>query len=250
MCGFLPWRVGASARVQRPPPRRRRNRPARASRIPKLPVALVYLCLGMDLTWEMEIALESAARWRVDARAPPPCSLLQDKTSTFVFHGLPARVICPLSHRGEESVPSLVRLCLAACFLTVHRAQFVGTRATVVLLVDASLQQNAAGRNRRPATEPRAGDSSSPAEQSTALPTADVLPGLDRAVPALADRRRSAAAGADIKKVARVAPVSGSHLAAARGVERRFAAVRGAARAVFPGGELAARLRRARGRAE
>ena len=167
----------------------------------------------------------------------------------FVFHGLPARVICPLSHRGEESVPSLVRRCLAACF-SMHRAQFAGTRATVVLLVDASLQQNAAGRNSRPTTEPRAGDSSSTAEQSAALPAADVVPRLDRAVPALADRRRSAAAGADIKKVARVAPVSGSHLAAARGVERRVTTMRGAARPVLSRGELAARLCGISGRAE
>ena len=91
----------------------------------------------------------------------------------------------------------------------------------VVLLVDASLQQNAAGRNRRPTTEPRAGDRRCTAEQSAALPAADVVPRLDRAVPALADRRRSIKVGADIKKVARVAAVSGSHLAAARGVERR-----------------------------
>ena len=125
-----------------------------------------------------------------------------------------------------------------------------GNREPVVLLVDASLQQNAAGRNSRPTTISGAGDRRSPAEQSAALPAADVVPGLDRAVPALADRRRSIKAGADVKKVARVAPVSGSHLAAARGVERRFTTMRGAARAVLSGGELAARLCGISGRAE
>ena len=37
----------------------------------------------------------------VDARRPS-CSLLQDKTTVSVFHGLPARVLCPLSHPIEE----------------------------------------------------------------------------------------------------------------------------------------------------
>ena len=36
-----------------------------------------------------------------DARRPS-CSLLQDKTTVSVFHGLPARVLCPLSHPIEE----------------------------------------------------------------------------------------------------------------------------------------------------
>ena len=36
-----------------------------------------------------------------DARRPS-CSLLQDKTTVSVFHGLPARVLCHLSHPIEE----------------------------------------------------------------------------------------------------------------------------------------------------
>ena len=81
--------------------------------------------------------------------------------------------------------------------------------------------------NSRPTTISSAGDRRcTKAEQSAALPASDVLPRLDRAVPALADRRRSAAAGADIKKVARVAAERGSiwqQLAASSGVSLRCA---------------------------
>ena len=50
----------------------------------------------------LEIALESAARWRVDARAPPPCSLLQDKTSTL-FSTASRRESFVLCHIEERS---------------------------------------------------------------------------------------------------------------------------------------------------
>ena len=182
-----------------------------------------------------------------ERRPPAPSS----KTKLPLLFSTASRresfVLCHIEERSPSvSSTSMLAACLLAGIVRYSRAPAL----PVVLLVDASLQQNAAGRNSRPTTEPRAGDRRSTAEQSAALPAADVVPRLDRAVPALADRRRSIKVGADVKKVARVAPVSGSHLAAARGVERRVVTLRGAFISVLSRGELAARLCGISGRAE
>ena len=216
----------------------------------------------------------STASTRSASRTAPPC-LPQDKCGP-IFHGLSAHVLC-LSVTPKTS---LVRLCLR--LFSSHKVHRAHSRAPALSNSQplcqcccatpsaASLAQcqrdklsqscctascatgssDAAGRNRRTTTLSSPGDRRRPAEQGAALPAADVVPRLDRAVPALADRRRGVKARADVEKVARVVVVSGPHLAAARGVERRFFKMRGTFISVFSRGELAARLCGTRGRAE
>ena len=160
---------------------------------------------------------------------PPGASHLSSVTSR--------RGVRPVS---STSMPSYL-------LLAVHRAQFAGTRATCCVAGRRSLQQNAAGRNSRYTPSPAPEIVAAQLNKALCLPPTSCPGWIAPCLHSLTVAERCGWSGHQ------EGGARGSCQAATSGGNSRVGGVhydaRGRSR-VLPGGELAARLRRARGRTE